>query len=91
MPDHQADIHYTTNGIDPTPADPIVLAGATIQVTTGVTNKLRAFRADLSPSSIAMAIFTNKVATPFFSPPAGAVTNGTVVTISTITPVPPCI
>ncbi len=71
-----ADIHYTTNGIDPTPADPIVLAGATIQVTTGVTNKLRAFRADLSPSSVAVAIFTNKVATPFFSPAAGAVTNG---------------
>lgn len=81
-----ADIHYTTNGLDPTLSDPIVLAGGTIQVTTGQTNKLRAFRSDLGPSLVAQAIFTNKVATPGFSPAPGAVTNGTLVRIATITP-----
>ena len=81
-----ADIHYTTNGIDPTQADPLVPAGGTIVVSTGVTNKLRAFRADLSPSAVTSAVFTNKVALPSFSPAPGPVTNGTVVTISTITP-----
>jgi hypothetical protein len=79
-------IHYTSNGIDPTVSDPVIASGGTIQVTTGITNKLRAFRADLTASAVARAIFTNKVAPPFFSPLAGAVTNGTLVNISTITP-----
>jgi glucose/arabinose dehydrogenase len=81
-----AEIHYTTNGMDPTLSDPVVAAGGIIQVETGITNKLRAFRADLSPSGIAVAIFMNKVAAPVFSPSSEAVTNGTRVTISTITP-----
>jgi glucose/arabinose dehydrogenase len=42
-----AEIHYTANGIDPTLSDPFVLPGGGIPVTTGVTNKARAFRADL--------------------------------------------
>jgi hypothetical protein len=79
-------IHYTSNGIDPTTSDPVITSGGTIQVTTGQTNKLRAFRPDLTVSAVARAIFTNKVAALVFSPPASAVTNGTLVTISTITP-----
>jgi glucose/arabinose dehydrogenase len=79
-------IHYTSNGIDPTTSDPGITSGGTIQVATGVTNKLRAFRSDLTASAVATAIFTNKVGTPLFSPPGSAVTNGTLVSISTITP-----
>jgi glucose/arabinose dehydrogenase len=81
-----AEIHYTTNGVDPTLSDPIVATGGFIQVNTGITNKARAYRADLNPSSIGSAIYTNKVATPVLSPPGGAVTNGTIVRMSTITP-----
>ena len=79
-------IHFTTNAKDPTESDPIVASGGTIPVTTGTTNKLRAFRLDLAASSVSKAIFTNKVATPTFFPTTSAVTNGTLVTISTVTP-----
>jgi glucose/arabinose dehydrogenase len=81
-----AEIHYTTNGADPTLSDPMVLSGSTILVTTARTNKLRAFRADLQPSDVVTAVYTNMVGTPVFSPAAGAFTNGTRISISTVTP-----
>ena len=81
-----AEIHFTTNGIDPTLSDPIVASGESILVVTGITNKARAFRLDLSPSAVTSAIYTDQVGTPIFSPNGGTVTNGTLVTISTITP-----
>ena len=81
-----AEIHFTTNGVDPTTADPVVAAGATIHVATGFTNKARAFRADLGPSVVTSAIYTNKVGALSFSPPGGPVTNGTRVEITTSTP-----
>jgi hypothetical protein len=55
-------------------------------VASGHTNKVRAFRADLSPSSVTSGIFTNKVGTPFFDPPQGPVTNTTLISIGTVTP-----
>jgi hypothetical protein len=81
-----AEIHYTTNGIDPTQSDPIVGSGGTISVATGFTNKARAFRSDLSPSAVASAIFTNQVGQPIFSLPSEPVPSGTLVSISSITP-----
>ncbi len=81
-----ADIHYTTNGADPTEADPVIISGQTIQAVSGITNKLRAFRSDLSASSVASAVFTVQVGIPVFSPPSSTVTNGTLVTLNTITP-----
>jgi glucose/arabinose dehydrogenase len=81
-----AEIHYTSNGVDPTLSDPFVVSGATIQVSNGTTNKLRAFRADLSPSAVASAVFKFQVGTPVFSPPQGPITNNTPVSISTATP-----
>jgi glucose/arabinose dehydrogenase len=81
-----ADIHFTTNGVDPTVADPIISSVGTIQVVSGFTNKARAFRADLQPSAVGSAVFTLKVGTPFFTPTAGAISNYTPVTISTVTP-----
>jgi glucose/arabinose dehydrogenase len=81
-----AEIHYTTNGADPTQLDPMVISGTAIQVATGVTNKLRAFRPDLSPSQVASAVFTDQVGTPVFSPGSSSVTNGTLVSLSTVTP-----
>ncbi|MFO1512764.1 MAG: PQQ-dependent sugar dehydrogenase [Verrucomicrobiota bacterium] len=80
-----AEIHYTTNGLDPVLTDPFIVSGQTIVAATGLTNKARAFRADLLPSNVARAVFTNKVAAPVFSPAAGPITNGTPITISSIT------
>lgn len=81
-----AEIHFTTNGIDPTVADPITASGAAFQVISGFTNKARAFRADLQPSDVATGIFSLKVASPAFTPPPGAISNHTSITMSTITP-----
>jgi len=81
-----AEIHYTTNGIDPTLADPIVVSGGTIPALTGFTNKARAFRSDLTPSAVVVAIFTNLVGAPFFVPPPGAILSNTTVSIGTATP-----
>jgi glucose/arabinose dehydrogenase/streptogramin lyase len=83
-------IHYTTNGVDPTESDPIVPTNGFVSVRNGATNKAKAFRSDLTPSVVATAVFGFKVGTPTFSPPpgpvAGAVTNNTQITISTVTP-----
>lgn len=81
-----AEIHFTTNGIDPTVTDPVVVSGGTIQVVSGFTNKARAFRSDLQPSAVASGVFTLKAGTPFFTPPSGAISNHTPVAISTVTP-----
>jgi hypothetical protein len=81
-----AAIHYTTNGIDPTESDPVVPVSGLLQVSNGATNKARAFRADLNPSQITTAVFNFKVGTPAFNPPAGSVTIGTRVALSTVTP-----
>lgn len=85
-PSLNAEIHYTTNGIDPTLSDPLVPASGIIQVSSGLTNKARAFRADLTPSAVASSVYTLQVGTPVFSPPSGAISNNTLVSISTVTP-----
>jgi glucose/arabinose dehydrogenase len=85
-PTPSAVVHYTGDGLDPTESDPVVASGGVIQVSSGTTNKLRAFRPDLSPSAVASAIFTFQVGTPKFSPPQGPITNNTPVQISTVTP-----
>ncbi|HTR42687.1 MAG TPA: chitobiase/beta-hexosaminidase C-terminal domain-containing protein [Pseudomonadales bacterium] len=81
-----AEIHYTTNGLDPTISDPIIASGGSIVVTAGFTNKAWAFRADLSPSAVARAVYTLQAATPVFSPSSEPITNGTPVSISCVTP-----
>ena len=79
-------IHYTTNGIDPTESDPVVSPDGIIQVSAGVIYKIKAFRPDLIPSAVALAAFTFQVGTPIFTPPAGPITNNTLVSLSTLTP-----
>jgi glucose/arabinose dehydrogenase len=79
-------IHYTSDGRDPTEFDPGVLSGGTIAVRGGTTTKLRAFRGDLTPSAVASAVFNQKVALPIFAPRQGPITNGTSVSVTTVTP-----
>ncbi len=81
-----AEIHYTTNGLDPTVSDPVVVSGGSILVTSGFTNKVWAFRSDLTPSAVARAVYIFQAATPAFSPSSGPITNGTPVSITCGTP-----
>jgi hypothetical protein len=79
-------IHLTTNGLDPVESDPVVPSRSLLQVIPGQTNKLRAFRAGLTPSAVVSAIFTLRAGTPTFTPRAGPITNNTAVSMSTVTP-----
>jgi len=79
-------IHYTTNGLAPTEFDPVVDSGGTLTVSANSTNQARAYRADLSPSPIATAIFHFVTAKPVFNPPSGALTNPSSISISSSTP-----
>ncbi|HEV2330952.1 MAG TPA: chitobiase/beta-hexosaminidase C-terminal domain-containing protein, partial [Verrucomicrobiae bacterium] len=81
-----AQIHYTTNGVNPTISDPVVAPGGILTVALGIAYKAIAYRPDLTPSGVASAVYTSfKVATPVFSP-AGPITNGTSISISCATP-----
>jgi glucose/arabinose dehydrogenase len=82
-----AQIHWTTNGLDPAESDPTVPSGGSLPIEFGVTLKARAFRADLLPSEVASATYTNYVvARPELNLPSGPVTNGFPLAISTATP-----
>ncbi|WP_272941485.1 PQQ-dependent sugar dehydrogenase [Pedosphaera parvula] len=78
-------IHYTTDGRDPTEYDLAVPSGSGIQVAATMTLKARAYRDGFTPSGVTAATFTFKVATPVFSVASGAITNGTPLTITTLT------
>jgi hypothetical protein len=58
-------IHYTSQNREPTVADPFVLPGQTMPVTTGATYQLKAFRDDLEPSlTVTTTLNSLQVATP---------------------------
>lgn len=81
-----ATIHYTTDGTTPTASSPTYTAAFTINRTTTV--KAIAMKADMKDSSVATTnyiINVPTVATPTFSPSAGAVDKGTEVTITCAT------
>ena len=82
-----AQIHWTTNGLDPTEADPAVSSGGTLPIAYGTTIKARVFRNDLLPSEITSATYTNfSVARPEFNLSSGPITNGFPLAISIKTP-----
>lgn len=57
-------IHYTTNGNDPTEADPVVASGAIFYADRNLTLKARAYRSGWNASGIKTAVFTFTVKTP---------------------------
>jgi len=81
-----AEIHYTTDGTDPLPGNPVVPADGLVSVPDGATLKARAFRNDLLPSDIRASKFFYRPGAPIFSPPGGPVLSNTVVSISSETP-----
>jgi alpha-tubulin suppressor-like RCC1 family protein len=57
-----AEIHYTLDGNDPTPSDPIVLSGTTVTIDQTETLKARAWKTGYGTSHIASAVYTMQVA-----------------------------
>lgn len=81
-----ATIHYTTDGSAPTSSSPVY--SDPIELTVATTIKAIAVKSDMDDSAVATAAYTihmDTVATPTFSPSAGAVEIGTSVTISCAT------
>ena len=81
-----AEIHYTTNGVDPTQADPIVASGGGVTMDHSGTLKARAWAAGLPVSNIAAATFTMNVPPPTITPAPGIYTTPPTVTISSSVP-----
>ena len=71
-----ATIHYTTNGLEPTLADPSVPSGGTVAVVGPTTLKAKAFSPGYSPSRTSEATYRFRVAEPTFLPASGNVPLG---------------
>src|SRR5579871_239561 len=78
-------IHYTTDGTDPGPSS--MTYTAPIPITAATTIKAIATGTGFADSAVGSADYTilPPAATPTFSPGAGAITSGTLVSISTTT------
>ena len=82
-----AAIHYTTNGVDPTNADPQVASGASLPIDRTTQLKARAFRTGLAPSGVTDAVYAFVVANPVATPAGGLFTTTPQhVTLATATP-----
>ncbi|HET7294697.1 MAG TPA: chitobiase/beta-hexosaminidase C-terminal domain-containing protein [Vicinamibacteria bacterium] len=80
-------IRYTAGQepVDPGTGDTALSGGQTVSVTQSTTLKGKAWASGLAPSDVGQAAFELKVATPTFSPGAGAYATVQSVTISTST------
>lgn len=77
-------IHYTTNDVDPTEADPIVTGPISIEEDMWL--KARAYRTGWNPSLVQRAGYTFRAATPEFDPPGGTYNEPQDVSITCATP-----
>ena len=50
-------IHYTTNGNLPTPADPVVVSGSSVNIQVSTTLRARAFKIATPPSEARSALY----------------------------------
>ena len=66
-----ATIHYTTNGADPTEADPTVASGGTVVVSQGLTLKAKAWKV-LAPAPSAVVAASYSFTVPVPTPSVGA-------------------
>ncbi|MEN6307312.1 MAG: chitobiase/beta-hexosaminidase C-terminal domain-containing protein [Anaerohalosphaeraceae bacterium] len=82
----EAEIHYTTNGLDPTESDSVIRSGDTIFIDRSVTLKAAAWRMGIDPSPVASAVYTLVAAKPEFTPNGGVYKEQQSVTIQCATP-----
>ena len=81
-----ATIRYTTTGLDPTLADPVIASGGTVSIDASQTLKVKAWKAGWTDSAVGSRTFAMVVATPTVSPGGGSYGPGLAVTVSTTTP-----
>jgi alpha-tubulin suppressor-like RCC1 family protein len=81
-----ADIHYTTNGVDPTQADTAIASGNSVSISSPMTLKVAAWKSGWTRSDIVTASYAFQVGTPTFVPGQGSYTGTLPVTVSTVTP-----
>lgn len=79
-------IRYTTNGADPTEADPIIESGQSVLVDGSMILKAKAWKDGLVPSGVKTAQYLIVVQTPTFSPDGGKFENAVPVTVNCGTP-----
>lgn len=56
-PNGLGELHYTLNGVDPTSANPYVLSGGTIVVSSDATLKVRSIKTNYQSSDVVSAVF----------------------------------
>lgn|GEM_PF-2265152 len=67
-----ATMHYTTNGIDPTESDPVIISGTSVYVAQSLTLKSRAWKEGWAASDVKSGYYELKPAAPVFLPAGGA-------------------
>jgi alpha-tubulin suppressor-like RCC1 family protein len=84
-----AELHYTTDGAEPTTADPTLLAGGAITLERSLMLKVKGWRAGWAASATALGsydVVEAAVAAPVFAPPPGTFATAQSVAITTATP-----
>ena len=84
--DPAATMRYTTTGVEPTTADPIVASGGTVAVGQSLTLKAKAWKSGYQTSLTTTAAYELKVVTPTLSPGTGSYGVAQNVTLATTTP-----
>jgi hypothetical protein len=77
-----ATIHYTTNGVDPTPTDATVASGSAVHVAETLSLKVRAFKDGQPPSDVTTGSYVLALGPPALSPGAGTYGSDLDVTIT---------
>jgi alpha-tubulin suppressor-like RCC1 family protein len=80
-----AQIHYTTNGVDPTPSDPSIASGNSLLIDVSTTLKAKAWHATMPASSVTTAVYELVVDYPTITPGTGTYTEPQTVSMSTPT------
>jgi alpha-tubulin suppressor-like RCC1 family protein len=84
-----ADLHTTTNGLEPVPGDPGVLSGGSISVEGSRTLKVKGWRVGWTPSDTATAsyfVLEGSVSAPVFDPLPSTFTQPQSVALTSATP-----
>jgi alpha-tubulin suppressor-like RCC1 family protein len=84
-----AELHYTTNGLDPTVSDPLIASGGSVTVDHSLTVKATGWRTGWTGSATVAATYfvvEGTVAAPSFDPAPGSFASAQAVTVTTATP-----
>lgn len=81
-----ATIRYTTNGLEPTETDTAVPANGIVTISQTTTLRAKAWKTGIPTSNVDVAIYTLKVAAPYFSPGSGTYSTPQTVTVTSSVP-----